>query len=630
MVYTNKGYYKTRLLGRDFRRFVFRGIRDWHNKYLKGKMLWALLLIASFTYGVYVRAEPVVRYSAFGASDLYTYVEWVKAIFEGDVFNRGVYPFAMQNIIAGMGTLTGINVVTITRMLGISVFLFTMVGVYWVVHCLFNNHWTSLVAAAIFGCIMTPTSSYWRQSFPLSQELSQMYWVIVAGFFIRLLDGDRKIDLYGFTFALLGIVLAHPYGLITAALFCIGYFIVYIGKIFSNKALLFRRLVASVAIAFIVGAIPLGVGFAKGKTLDGSFTWGMTVISGDETFDWESFVMEGDGVSSGNGTTNADPSAPEGEPLVIPEGFVPFVEFYVERAMSENRATFLTLVIALPICLVLLISKKTRRLGLRVSGITVYSWLMFFLITGTYLGIPALMDSGRATMFYSVMDCSMYVLPVGVIATFFKRGRNALSFLLSMSILSFLYVNYGFKNPVTTNTMTQKEGAVRAYYQIIDEYPTGEWTVVSPVEEYALVLHEGYHYELVDFLTAIDDYNPSKEFFIPTDYVFFYIEKLPFRLEDYSTPLPLNPDDAYEPLRVNKAGELVSNIYKGNDSRMIMEAKINLWCEVYARHFPDDMRVIYEDDEMKVYCFKQNMYKYSNLAIDYGGNSYDGKKDAPK
>jgi hypothetical protein len=643
VIMLNKGYYKLRVERKkriDKLRLWFKAF---YRKCVRGQTIWAILMVAAFGFGMYIRILPVVWNSPFGGNDLYTHTEWTKFMMMGDVYYRGVYPMGMHCVAAVMSVLFPINVVTVIRMIAIPYTFVMMLGVYFTIRALFPSRWAALAAMAVYACIFTVTfEAYWRHSFAFPQETSMVYWVIAVGAFIRLLrhpnaDQTENLHLYTFCMALLGIVLVHPFSLMPAGIFCVIFFVVFIRKIFAERARLFKRLFVGVALAFVVGIVPLITGVALGKELDGSFEWGMETILGVSEEEGEAIPETEEAQEEQAIAAEPAPKAP------LLERAKSYALGFYESAIAENLGgsythTFYAILATFPLFLLLIIRRKTRLNGLIILGYVIYNFIMFAFLNGIASGLPKLMTYDRAEQFYSVFECGLYAIPIQVLASIGGRARKALAFLASAAVLAFVYQFNGLKYAesfATANSLrAQWNGAVYAYYDIVYEYPADNWTIVSPVDEVSLTMGEGYHYELVDFIREMEAYNESMEITIPTQYVFFYVEKYPLNQEVLNdieaSSVPLSAEEAYESLVELPEVSYASLIYQDYSIRRIMEAKINLWCEVYARHFPDDISVVYEDRELKVYCLRQNVFAFSNLAIDYGGNSFDGKKAAPR
>lgn len=605
IIRVHAGYYRPRVMLAQARHRILHGIYRWYRAYIRTQPLWALGIAACFAYGIAIRALPVILRSPYGVTDLYVYTQWIKAMLDGNIFLSGVYFYGMHNIIASMSLLLQVNVVTILRVLGATYAFVTMLAVFWVFRTVFENKWAVFVALAAYGCILTFTeNTYFRHSYTLAQEFSQMFWVVSCGFFVTYLEQETRFDLYGFTLSLLCIVLAHYYGLIVAALFCIAYFLVYIKKIFANRARMFRHLVAAVATAFVLGLLPLLAGLLLGKPLEGSFYWGLMVMeSGAEAT-----------VAVPDGTSYFQRVLEGFDQMALP------LSYYLER--------FIPLVLSFAVAFILLAIRRTRQAGVRLLGLCLAMGFLFIAMIAAPLGLPLLLDQWRAPMFFTMLSGALYATPVELLELLTQRARRAVSVVAAAACVALLWFHYGLKPVAWGPARAQTEGAVRAYYQILSEYPTGTWTVVSPVDDFSLIQREGYHYELYDFILEMEPYDPSMETVIPTNTIFFYVEKIPLNYElignpDAQAAYPLNIEDANGTLIPAEHEEWVTSnsAYGLYHNRRILQAKAYAWVRAYQHYFPDDMSVYYEDDELIVYRFTQNMYTLSNLAIDYGYNA---------
>ena len=69
--------------------------------------------------------------------------------------------------------------------------------------------------------------------------------------------------------------------------------------------------------------------------------------------------------------------------------------------------------------------------------------------------------------------------------------------------------------------LTRYNSAVELTNKIMDDYPQYSYTIISTTEEMYQSIEEARHEEILEF------YNRSKQedYYIPTEYLFFYIEK---------------------------------------------------------------------------------------------------------
>ena len=180
----------------------------------------------------------------------------------------------------------------------------------------------------------------------------------------------------------------------------------------------------------------------------------------------------------------------------------------------------------------------------------------------------------------------------------------------------------GMEKELPTVYYFQTTGAMKATCDIIKHYEKDSWTIVSPVNETTLTYNHGYHYELWDFITELEHYQEGMELYIPTEYVFFYVEKMPIQLYGYSFSVNDKILRKRDSVSVEAAMGEIGHDYKKADEyykykRMQLMSRMYYWTKAYQKYFPDEMTVFYEDDEIVVYRLKQNTYALNNLAINY-------------
>ena len=105
---------------------------------------------------------------------------------------------------------------------------------------------------------------------------------------------------------------------------------------------------------------------------------------------------------------------------------------------------------------------------------------------------------------------------------------------------------------------------------------------------------------------------------IPTDHVYFFIEKVPIDYTEHyeQSGQPISEQGAIRDLP-NIGG---IDMYKG-ENRWILMSRMYYWAQEFKRLYPNEMRVYLETDEFVCYEIEQNPYRLYNFAIDYGYNS---------
>ncbi len=585
-------------------RIIRMNIGAWFSKRMRGLAGWfrlrwfpLLILIAGLSYGMYVRMAPVLSHMAYGVTDLYVYTEWIKNSLQNIVFCKGVYFYGMHNVIAGYTLLFGFDAAMLLRLTGVFNGLLMLLAAYWLITSFFQNRLIPAlcIAAACVLETMSPGGRL-RQSYMLAQEFSQLFMLISAGFFMRYLHKPSRSMLFFFSLTLTVTVSSHYYGVIALALFCIALAVTHVDWLFRDRAKRFRELAVAVAIAMVVGVGPMVVGLLMGKPLEASFGWGLSVM--------------------GQGTAafaeKAEPLIDKIEALGYPLKLL----YSLAAALAASGFTALLFIFR---------HKAYPHAWRRMLGMVLYSALMLLMLLAKPLGLPSLMDHNRSMMFFAITGTILYFLPLEWACALPMRAWQGIAVGAMSCALGYLAIQMPFCEPVYTNT-AQHDGAVRVYYDIVQNHPSGQWTIVSPVEEMSLCMGKGYHYELYQFIDKQEDFNWDRMLEIPTRYVFFYVEKVPLNYERIENtravlPYPITEAEAAQPIYKASANQgRGDTAYIRYEYRRVLESKMYYWAEAFQRAFPQDMELYYEDDFMRVYKYTQNMFQLTNFAIPYTYN----------
>ena len=124
----------------------------------------------------------------------------------------------------------------------------------------------------------------------------------------------------------------------------------------------------------------------------------------------------------------------------------------------------------------------------------------------------------------------------------------------------------------------------------------------------------GRHTETIEFLGEMEYWNRSKEVTIPTEKVYFYIEKKPLNYANgYGGAIPeVSEEQAEQPLPENSG----LNAYNG-PRRSVTMSRMYYWAQKFMELYPNEMKVYYENDRFVCYYVEQNVYRLYNFAIDY-------------
>ena len=139
------------------------------------------------------------------------------------------------------------------------------------------------------------------------------------------------------------------------------------------------------------------------------------------------------------------------------------------------------------------------------------------------------------------------------------------------------------------------------YYKIKATHRKDTWTIVSTVDELSLTRNKGWHYELWEFIFRMEQYDPTRVIQIPTEYVYFVVEKRPLK---YAEPTYLGePLTLYPRISKDSANQLLteqtvrtskkSDYYGIYENRHAIMSKAYFWAEKYMAYFPDRLRLQY-------------------------------------
>ena len=250
--------------------------------------------------------------------------------------------------------------------------------------------------------------------------------------------------------------------------------------------------------------------------------------------------------------------------------------------------------------------------------------ILTLLLCAGNLGLPVLMDPARCSIYYVyLLIASMTVLGDGVLYLIFMPRiltipRNAISFILTVSMAAGMIHQGLVKTPDFISDYVSN-GAYTCLTNIIKENKDETWTIVSANDETQMGLDHGWHYETITFLRKQEHINKDTKLIIPTEKVYFFIEKIPLNyFVAYSgSGQSISKKGASQSLP-DSGGSVM---YQG-ESRWILMSRMYYWAQAFMEMYPNEMKVYYESEDFVCYVIPQNMYHQYNFAIDYGYNEF--------
>lgn len=649
------------------------------NKKTKGRKLeygvLSVLIIFAVTYFSY----GAFQCHSYGWGDMYVHHAWIYGLKEGKIFSEGVYPEAMHCFVYCMNVLFGIPVYSCLLFLGEIHASAFVVAVY----CLFREVMKSkytvylVLAAFLTVDVMCVDEIYGisRLQYTIPQEFGLYTQFLCAMYLIRFMkrnpESDRRkrrgIDenLFLFTTSLAASIVIHFYVTIMAFFLCGSFAVFGIKKIFRKEN--FGRLMAAVIIGVIISTSPMILAFASGTPLQGSLNWGMNIINGTDTkegrtqvaqnIDEENSEQESTDISSviqqsqtqvsvNEGTTQQSENNIEVQKRISVKEIIQkgvdsiklvykygYAQLYGgERAGWLIKFTLVALVLGLLNLIIHLI--RFRKFSFEMYlGITAASVLFMVLYAAPFLGLPEIIAGARLCLTEQILLLAMMAIPFDELFFLFEKTKaGRFSPLLSLLGVAAIYAGtnyFGVFHGYLYYELTRYNSEVELTNNIIENYPQYKYTIISTTEELYQAIESGRHEEILDF------YNKSKQekYIIPTEYLFFYVEKKPIQYAQYhffsgprwlaqakytkfykASNAVLSEGNEIENSKISesllnkplaimgKASDAYSNI----KNREILESEMYFWCQNFKMRFPNEIKVYYEDEDFICYVVKQN------------------------
>lgn len=622
------------------------------------ELLFFLVILGILTafYGVQLLKEY-----GYTASDTPVHMYWLNGMEQNQIFIDGVYPFGYHCIIYYLHAVFQVDTYVMMRVFSFVQNIMIHLVLLAVIRLCCKSRYLAYAAVGMYVISgLLQANTYYRFLSVLPQEYGMLFILPAAYFAFRFFEvrqrecrrgqkkkGESLYCLVFFAMSFSMTLAVHFYDTMIIGLYCVGIAVGYLYW-FARKQY-FGTVVVTCFISVMVAVLPMGIAFATGTPLQGSLGWGMSVIHGSgngEDDEEGTSQLEKDGAvveyydAEGNLIkSTADTPKDEQSTLVIREGMIPKLArawdkmgSAVNNYVLNNPASWGCQIVIGAIGLLVVLGVLFFLLGKRCYGAMllstgVYMMLMSILLTSGDLGIPELMDKNRCRIYYA------YALPVvfafGADAVIrlllwkksWVRARNLVSLACVVAVTVFLWNPKYRKEPVETTTLVTNE-AITCLTNIIKTQKDFTWTIVSANDEMQMGVNHGYHYEIISFLREMEqnDMEPgvNPEIRIPTESVYFFIEKVPL---DYTVMY----EGSGQSISVAGAHRDLPNVggidmYMG-ENRWILMSRMFYWAEEFRRQYPNEMKVYLETDRFVCYKVQQNTYRLLDFAVDYGYNT---------
>lgn len=666
------------------------------NKKIKGRRIEYGILFVLIVFAVAYFSYGAFQCHSYGWGDMYVHHAWIYGLKEGKIFSAGIYPEAMHCFIYCMNDLFGISVYSCMMFLGEIHVSALLLAIYCFLREVMKSKYTVyLVLAAFLTIDMVCVDEIYgmsRMQYTIPQEFGLYTQFLCALYLVRFLrrnpeegKAKRKVwndDLFLFMTSLAASLAIHFYVTMMAFFLCAAIAIFGIVKVFKKEN--FKSLVIAVLAGMIISAAPMVLAYASGIPLQGSLNWGMNVMNGTDTKEGRTqqaqsiasennaetssqnesesqsseSIQQESGVQSSQSVTSEEKQQTETNDALEQEQtsqkksrktigeYIKMVYKYgYAQLYGDTRAKWLlgfTLIAGiLSVINWIITAIRFRKLPFELYlGITAASVIFMILYAAPFLGLPEIIAGARLCLTEQVLLMSMMALPADEVL--FAIGRRKMACILPyLSVLGVAAIyagtNYfGVYHGYLYYELTRYNSVVNLTNRIASEYPKQRYTIISTTDEIYQVIESGWHEEILDF------YYKSKleKYYIPTEYLFFYVEKNPIQYAQYHffagprwlaqkkysqyykySNAVISEGSAIKSSKISEdvLGEPLTDMGKASDAysnlknRTILESELYFWCQDFKARLPYEIQVYYEDEDVVCYMIKQNPEHLYNL-----------------
>lgn len=501
-------------------------------------MTAALLLVLGVA--AYLRFYDAMVNAAPAMSDGYVTLAWMKYIEQRVLFHDGIYPQGFHITLAYLHKFAAIDQLYILKLTGPLNGVLIAYGLHFAVSRWTGNRWAGIAAAVLYGIAGVPMhgQDWIRQASTNSQEFAMVFVFPVFYFLAKYLQRGEREDLWTGAAGLSVVGLVHS--LVFAYAGAGLAILLFVGFVLSLRTLGRRvwHLTLAGGAAVLLAVIPFGLGELLGRGLHGSsedFLTSKVVVTPPELHLWD---------------------------LAALAALVPLVlAFLLRRKPFREKVFELTAILLIAASFVLYYIAPTVTQSLVLATRTGSLWAM---------AIPFAIGLGLHAVFLPLRR---------------MRGRSVLQAAIC-AVLAAVCVRQTHLEPIDPYKMEWNRG-VEQYLKIAEENRPKTWAIISQSEGYSLVLGNGYHIYLKDFLERYDPTLPPVTHFgweqpdpnLPNE-IFIYQEKQVFE--------------------VSQANSIYTLLAPQYEARKQENAALEKWIAAYrANH--KDLDVYYEDDTLAIY-----------------------------
>lgn len=657
-------------------------------KSTKGRRLEYALLLVILAFATAYFSANALQIHSYGFGDQYVHHWWSHALKQGNIFIDGIYPEGMHCFIYLMGTAFPIELYSIVLFLAGAHIQVYLLSAYLLSRKLFGWRMSGMLAITGFVTIeqvvVNGVFGISRLSWTLPQEFG-LYTVFMSAFaligflrqtpkpakerfrFFKLRSWRRFLsDRYLFIFitTVASSICIHFYSAIIAVFVCMVVVLVYIARFFRRGV--FVRLAAGALIGLLIAVTPMVGALIEGHRLQGSLYWAMSVTEGtDAKYNVKVKTTSDEAASTAPSTTVAPEKNNNEEKLPLKEQIAKKVDKIIRGTFTElygklrgRLLLYLTIAIAGFSFFLLIIKgiislvrkrKKKKRSALlfeHPEGYLIIALCVFVLMIAykpKLIGLPPLVAGTRICSTIEMFSMFLYACVFDILFSLLRpllkeRFLKPLSLIACVGIYVFAQSTNLFHGYLYYE-LTRYPVAVELTKEITKKLPKQQYTIISTTDELYQVIETGFHEEWIDLL----DKSSNRTYTIPTQYLFFFIEKRPLRYaqSNFASGPTWLADEKYVRYYGN-SGSQYPEILHGEisqeaaetefiegkkraytasnfNNRIILESKAYEWYKKFSEMHPNDGEVIYEDDDFLCYCVHQNSFSLFSLGIMENG-----------
>lgn len=634
--------------------------------WVRSNWLECILCIAMILSLLYVYGSETVSTFGYSAQDIPVHNKWINALSDNNLFVSGIYPMGFHCIIYYLHTVFGFETYILLSLFAFIQVVCFSASLFFFMKLVCRNKFIPYTGMALYllGSFWRETT-YSRFASTLPQEFGMVFIFPPVFYAITYFKNQHEAEwgaedtlvthysVTGFVMAFACTFMIHFYNTVIAGLFCIALALGYFTFMIHRKVLM--QCVHACLLALFIGMLPMAICLVNGAKLEPSMYWGAKVITGGTiggaytpgaVIDSD-YLHETGGVledvygsaqeyeSAGLDTPDSAGSEQSDKKVGI---FTKFRAMGLAIGYMINEYVLLdpTGLISKGVlfCLILLLVgaivekiDQERCYGSTLLSVFFYICILSLLLASGPLGLPRLMDSARCGIYFAYSTPILIILTLDFIISLVddKLDLEKWVHIIPLALLGFvvgvLLLSSNIRAPYQGSMLATNE-AVTCLTNIIRNEEDYKWTIISAGDELQMGWDHGYHYEISEFLHGMENMNRETSIYIPTEKVFFFVEKKPLGLSEvYAGETTISENGAKAILPPIFAG---STAYTGYN-RWVYMSRMYYWANAFMKIYPGDIAVYYETDNLVCYELTQNVFHLFNLAINYGYNNVLGE-----